>query len=187
MNSTYDLPSGADWNRWTKTVAGGWQLGGILTLTSGHPFTPILAFDNANIRTRSRGDHLRPDLVPGREANTVNPQNANQYYDPSAFSLPQSGTLGNLARSSIIGPGFANFDLTLKKKFAFGESRNLEFRSEFFNLFNRPNFRIPEEEQRTVLVRPTADNPTGSVPAAGRLTSTTSASRQIQFSLRYEF
>ncbi len=182
LNTTYNLPSGADWKPLPRTIAGGWQVGGILTLTTGHPFTPIVGFDNANIRTRSRGDHLRPDLAPGRDANTIYPQNADHYYDPTAFLLPRSGTLGNLARGTITGPGFADFDLTLKKRFAFYESKILEFRSEVFNLLNRPNFRIPEEEQRTVY-----NNRGQLVPAAGRLTSTTSSARQIQFSLRLEF
>jgi hypothetical protein len=181
-NATYDLPTGTNWSGIARTVAGGWQLGGIVSLASGHPFTTILGFDNARIRTRSRGDHLRPDLVAGAEANSIDSRNVEQYFDPLVFAKPETGTLGNLARGSLIGPGFASVDATFKKRFAFGEARMLEFRSEFFNVLNRANFRVPEEEARTVV------NSAGNlVPTAGRLSSTTSTPRQIQFSLRYEF
>jgi hypothetical protein len=187
LNATYDVPTMQNGNMLARNVLGGWQLGGIMSLATGHPFTPILGFDNANIRTRARGDHLRPDIRPGAKANTTRAQDAAQYFDPTVFAIPEAGTLGNMARGSITGPGLANVDFTLKKKFSFSERRFIEFRSEFFNILNRANFRLPEEDQRTVAQRPSAANPTGVVATAGRLTALTTTPRQIQFSLRYEF
>lgn len=180
-NVNYDLPFGSNASGFAGALMAGWQVSGILNLSSGHPFTPILAFDNANVLVRSRGDHLRPDLAPGGNPNPVNPGNVDQYFDPTQFLLPPTGTLGNLPRNTIIGPGTAVVDLSVKKRFQLG-SRQLELRSEVFNLLNRANFRIPEDTQRTVINRDGSYNPT-----AGRLTATSTPSRQIQFAARFQF
>jgi outer membrane receptor protein involved in Fe transport len=182
LNATYDLPVGGDWTGVLRALGAGWQLSGIVTLASGHPFTPILGFDNANVLTRSRGDHLRPDLAPGASSNPVNPGNVNRYFDPTAFVLPPAGTLGNLARNTIIGPGLSTIDLGAKKRFIVASSRAVEFRVEVFNLANHANFRIPEATQRTVLNRGNRLN-----ESAGLITTTTTPSRQIQLSGRFEF
>jgi outer membrane receptor protein involved in Fe transport len=182
LNVNYDVPAPDAWTGAARALGAGWQVSGIVNLSSGHPFTPILGFDNANVLTRSRGDHLRPDLRPGASNNPVNPGNVEQYFDPTAFVLPPAGTLGNLARNTLIGPGLATVDASAKKRFRFGGGPLVEFRTEVFNLFNRSNFRIPEDTQRTVLQRGGVYNPT-----AGRITATTTPSRQIQLSLRFEF
>ncbi len=182
MSSTYDLPSGKDWSRMARTLAGGWQTGGIVSLATGHPFTPLVGFDNAQVVVRSKSDGLRPDLVPNGNNNPVSAGNVSRYYDPTQFVLPERGTLGNLARDTVIGPGLAQVDFTAKKRFYFSESKQLEFRAEIFNLLDRANFRIPEETQRTLFNNQGNRNPT-----AGALTLTTSPGRQIQFSLRLEF
>ena len=78
-----------------------------------------------------------------------------------------------MGKNTISGPGINNFDFVLVKNFSFGEQRNLEFRSEFFNLFNRPTF-----------ARPGAFIDLGS---AGRVSKTLNVSRQIQFGLKLNF
>lgn len=181
-NVNYDVPSRSTWTGLARVLGEGWQLSGIATFSSGHPFTPILGFDNANVITRSRGDHLRPDLAAGADSNPVNPGNVDRYFDATAFVLPPRGTLGNLPRNTMIGPGMGTVDVSVKKRFRFGGARLLEFRSEVFNVLNRANFRIPENSQRTVFRAGGVLNPT-----AGRLTATSSSSRQVQFSLRFEF
>ncbi len=188
-NAHYDLPELRDANAVTRSVLGGWQLGGIFTVSTGHPFTPYMAFDNANLLTRSRGDHLRPDVKPGADLrNAVNPDNPEQYFDAAAlFQLPPEGYLGNMSRTPLVGPGNFVVDFTLKKRFLVGESKSLEFRSEFFNLFNRPNFRAPESDERRVFSSRGSDGQ-GVIPSsAGQITSTTGSARQIQFGLRFEF
>ena len=92
---------------------------------------------NASRNTR------RPDLVSG-----VNPflkiEGSNLLYlNPAAFAIPQPGTYGNLPRGFLKGPTFHQFDLTLQKRFRITETSNIEFRSEFYNLFNRANFANP--------------------------------------------
>ena len=181
FNTTYDLPFGSQWRGIAKAAAG-WQLGGILSLSSGLPFTPVLGFDNANMTTTGSGGNERPDLKAGWSNNPVDPGNVNRYFDATAFSLPPSGTLGNLGRNTMIGPGLAQLDFTAKKRFRITESKLLEFRSELFNLFNHANFRVPVAAQRIVFAKGGALN-----ASAGTLTATTTSSRQIQFSLRFEF
>ena len=91
---------------------------------------------------------------------------------------------------SLLGPGFANFDFSLGKRFDLGEPREFEFRADFFNLTNHPNFATPSSGTGAqiiggVLVFPDASGaPAGN---AGQIFRTVTDSRQIQFSLRYRF
>jgi len=82
----------------------------------------------------------RPELIPG-----VDPylRNGRNFLNPAAFSIPAPGTYGNLSRNALKGPNFQQFDLILAKRFPIKESTHLEFRSEFFNIFNRANFANP--------------------------------------------
>ena len=63
--------------------------------------------------------------------------------NPAAFTTPQPGTFGNVPRNFLTGPKFQQFDVVFNKKFRFTETANLEFRTEIFNIFNRPNFANP--------------------------------------------
>ena len=69
--------------------------------------------------------------------------NINQWANPAAFSLPAPGTLGNLQRDTLAGPGIVNLDWSVKKETQITEQVRLQFRAEFFNLFNHPNFALP--------------------------------------------
>ena len=90
----------------------------------------------------------RPDLIPG-----VNPylDNDRNFLNPAAFAIPAPGTYGNLPRNAFKGPEFQQFDLILAKRFPMKESTHLEFRSEFFNLFNRANFANPSSTLNSAL------------------------------------
>ncbi len=112
------------------------------------------------------------------------------YFDPCAFALQPVGFYGNAARNALTGPGFFNADLSLSRNFAVRERQQLEFRADFFNILNRPNFATPSSPTGAqvsggAIVFPDA---TG-VPAgnAGQIFRTVNDSRQIQFSLRYSF
>jgi hypothetical protein len=78
-----------------------------------------------------------------------------------------------LGRNTMRGPGIWNLDLSAAKKFNFSETRRLEFRAEFFNSLNHPQFGLPGS--------------TIGVGGVGTITSTQRANRQIQFALRYAF
>jgi Carboxypeptidase regulatory-like domain len=82
----------------------------------------------------------RPDLLA-----SVSPyQDADRnFLNPAAFAIPVPGTYGNLVRNALKGPRFSQFDLILNRRFPFGEGRNLEFRTEIFNILNHPNFAVP--------------------------------------------
>jgi Carboxypeptidase regulatory-like domain/TonB dependent receptor len=146
---SYEVPS--FWKRFPR-ISDGWQLNGILTLRSGSPFHVNL-FDDYN----GTGEFFpRPDIVGNPYAGTHTPDN---FLNLSAFKVPCTldptgdgsagscipGTqhFGSLGRNSLIGPGYANFDLSLFKTTSLGEQVKLQFRVEVFNLFNHPNFSSP--------------------------------------------
>ncbi|MBI2817404.1 MAG: TonB-dependent receptor [Acidobacteria bacterium] len=187
LNTTYELPFGRGWSGVARALGADWQMGGILTLRTGSIFSPGVGFDQARklVKYSVRADDQRPDLVAGRSNNPVTggtrKQYVEQYFDPTAFALPQAGTLGNLGRNTLIGPGMAQMDFNVRKRFRVTESKLLEFRAELFNLLNRANFRIPNEGNRQVFTREGGRN-----PLAGRLTEVGTA-RQIQLALRLEF
>ncbi len=173
-SATADLPRfrGPGW------LTGGWQVNGIMLLSSGAPFSTLISYDNARARIGTGPSQERPDLVPGRSANPIKGGPV-QYFDPSAFSLPTPGYFGDLGRNTLIGPGLISIDGAVNKMFLFGDRGRMQLRAEVFNIPNRPNFAIPS--QRNVFTT------TGRVASAGLITNTLTSSRQIQFGARYEF
>ena len=180
INYFYDLPIG-EGHRWLNSgvlahVFGGWRLGGIIRFRSGTPFHP-----EVNVR---RSGFLfaanRPDLLPGRSNNPVlgSPK---QYFDPSVYSVPPAGKLGNAGRNTIIGPKVFNMDVSLQKEFLLDTKRRLQFRAEFFNLPNHTNLAAPDGGSVIVF------SGSGLNPTAGRITDTATIARQIQFALRLTF
>lgn len=191
FNTTYDLPFGANLSGVARQILGGWQVNGLLSLNTGMPFHVTTGFGQAR-DGQPGGATDRPDLVPGANSNSVEGSTAGcgnipagpvgvptRYFDPCAFELQEPGTYGNLGRNPLIGPGLFNVDLVLTKGFDFSERMNLQFRAEFFNIFNRPNLGD--------FIRPVFSSPTTRNGSAGRIFNTTTTSRQIQFGLRLSF
>ena len=102
-----------------------------------------------------------------------------RYFDPCAFGLSPAGTFGSLGRNTVTGPTFCNVDFTVVKGTPLSERMNLEFRAEFFNLFNHPNFGLPS---RTVF----GSNRLHS-GNEGRSIDTATQGREIQFGLKLIF
>jgi hypothetical protein len=178
IHATYDLPFGTgNFSRehpWVERLIGNWQLSGIQTFDSGLPFTPQLSYNPSN-----DGDTRNP-VRPSRNPNftgRVILGGPNQFFNPSAFVQPLPGTYGNAGRNILEGPGLAETDLSLTKKFSLSERLSMQFHSEFFNLFNRTNFNNPNP---VVYALATG----GPSPTAGVITSTSTTSRQIQFGLK---
>ena len=96
-----------------------------------------------------------------------------QWFNTAAFAFPGNGVLGNASRSPGTGPGFANFDVSVLKDFHFSEARFLQFRTHFYNLFNRANFANPNGSRGN--------------PAFGQISSVRNDGRFIQFSLWFIF
>ena len=97
---------------------------------------------------------------------------------------------GNVDRNVLRGPGQVNVDFSLIKRFPFGESRNIELRAEFFNLFNHPNFANPVSNLSAVATT-SIDANTGRIIGSpgdfGRIVSTSTNPRLIQFAIKFNF
>ena len=167
----------------------GWSLSGVITINSGPPFEPVLGDDYAGALYAFTGQ--RPDLAPGGKLNPVL-GGPNKYFDGLSFVLPPltpdcaapgaTCTLrvfGNVGRNTLTGPGLATWNLSLLKSTKLTEGSQLQFRAEFFNLLNRPNFRLPNS---TVFLAGAARN-----ALAGRITDVSTNARQIQFALKLIF
>jgi hypothetical protein len=171
----YELPFGGSRshisNRALDAVVGGWHVGGIYTLASGFPFSPLLGFDPSNTGTQVavRPDQLRNGNLPSGD------RSPSRWFDIDAYVPPSSFAFGNARRNSLIGPGQNVFDGSLRKEFALTESQRLEFRAEFFNAFNHPNFAQPDNF---------IDDGPG---VAGTISSIAIPMRQIQLGLKYNF
>ena len=114
----------------------------IVTVMSGRPIGIITGNPIVNL-DGSYNYHQRPDVVPG-----VNPilggDPANGYINPLAFSMPLvNPPYGDLGRDAVYGPGFWNIDFSVTKDTKLTERLNLQFRAEFFNIFNHPQFALP--------------------------------------------
>jgi hypothetical protein len=178
INATYDLPFGRGNSShgypWVERLIGNWQLSGIETVQSGLPFTPQLSYNPSN--DGDTRNPVRPSLNPNFTGQVIQ-GGLSQYFNPSAFIQPLPGTYGNAGRNILQGPGLAQTDLSLTKKFSLSERLGLQFRSEFFNVFNHTNFNTPNP---VVFASATG----GPSPTAGVITATSTTSRQIQFGLK---
>src|SRR5437868_3065960 len=192
INTIYELPFKG------SRLADGWQLGTIVQLQTGNPLNLVVGSITTpalNGAAFTGVATLRPD-VTGSIVVTGNP---NQYFsnsvcDPrtggscpagSVFTIPVANGnvfhFGNLGRNVIIGPGFANTDFSILKTTRITEGVKLQFRTEFFDLFNHANFGQPG---RTVVPNSTTF---GVITNTRFATGDSGSSRQIQFALKLIF
>ncbi len=159
-------------------VLGGW----LFQASTGVPFTPGFAGDSLGVGSTDPNIDV-PNLLAGPGCGSrVNAGNPNHYIKTQCFAVPNPITLrGNLGRNTLIGPGLMNFDFSLVKNNYIkrvSDAFNVQFRSEFFNLFNRANFAPPLDYRN---IYDASGNP---IASAGLITSTQTPSRQIQFALK---
>ena len=192
LNGAYQLPldkylSG----RMAKTALGGWAINGIFSYGSGLPFGVADGFNNSLNSDTTTPD--RPNLLPGFSNNPIQGvttgcqgvpagqklQTPTRWFDPCAFALSPAGTYGNVGRVTLTSPGGANIDFTLIKNTQITERTKLEFRAEFFNLFNHAHFSLPN-----LTVFASDRSRSGS---AGSIISTISDNREIQFGMKFIF
>jgi len=161
-------------------VLGGWELHGSFQAQTGSAFNPRTGYDRTRLLASGTTGDLgqRPDL--GSPAPPAINGGPDLYFDPNAFSLPAAGFYGNLGRNILIGPGLATLDAALHKVFQLSEGSSIQFRLETFNLANHPNFQLPSGLN---LFSSTGQR----VGSAGRITETTTSSRQLQMALRWSF
>ena len=160
----------------------GWQLSGIGTVRTGSPFTVGVGFDQAGLGAAFVNN--RPILNAGRTVESIKVGTLNQWFDPTAFSLPPVGELGNVGRNTLVGPGFWDVDFSAMKNTKIKESVNLQFRAEMFNVFNHANWGLPNAQ---VFVQTPGTGGGTYNPIAGRITTLASPMRQIQFALKLIF
>jgi hypothetical protein len=177
-----------------RPLTAGWQFLTITTLMSGSPFT---VFSGVQQTGAGAGGTDRPDLVQVPHFSTSRQDRADYFglgndcaagpCNASFFGIPLNvpggtgpnhGRFGTLGRNTFRGPGFHNFDIALIKDTPFGHRGNgelgtIEFRAEFFNVFNIVNFGLP------------SNIVSGS--GFGKIARTAGSSRQIQFSLKLIF
>src|SRR5215469_753676 len=137
-NFVYQIPlfKGSE-NRLLKTTLGGWEVSGIVTALSGAPINVTLGGHSVTSIVPNTNSANRPNLT---STSLNNPNTVAQWFDTSVFATPAAGTWGNLPQNYISGPGRTNWNLSLFKNFVFSETRgsNLQFRAEFFNIWNHP-------------------------------------------------
>lgn len=144
---SYDVPLGRGrrfLSHGAPALLAGWSVHGIVTLQSGRPFTVALLpeIDNSNTGMASLGfgANNRPDrLASGK----IGHPGADRWFDTGAFAFAPYGSFGNSGRNILEGPGYADTSLSLMKDSRIREGCILQLRAEFFNLFNRTNFDLP--------------------------------------------
>ena len=175
VSSIYALPG-------TGMLLGGWQVSGLLSRATGAPFSVLAGFDRIGLGPMA---DQRPDLVPGASPNPIL-GGPNEYFNPAAFYLQPVGTIGNVGRDTLSGPGLVNLDAALLKDTRINkisEAFDVQFRAEFFNITNHPNWAQPAGGLFLNGVGATG-TPN---PAAGRITMILGNTRQIQFAIKAIF
>lgn len=195
-----ELPLPTHSDRIVRGIAGGWQFGLIASVNSGHPFPILRSIDQSGTVPGPAGDLSdRPDVVgdpykAGPVMNNPNPAcwrtvsqggraadkvgDPASWFNPCAFASPTTLRFGNSARNNVIGPGLANVDVSLAKRFFLSKERQtLQLRFEVFNLLNRPQFDLPENY---------FDSASFAAVSSANLLGT-SPPRQIQIGMRFQF
>jgi TonB-dependent receptor-like protein len=195
-----------------------WQVAGIITAMSGLPIEIVDTGAGSLYGLSGGGNPLaRPNWAPGATRSTATTNiPAGYFFNPFAFArpvvlpgqiIPSSGgaavagpvapgspfgsDLGNVGRNVLRGPRQTNVDFSIIKRFPFTESKNIELRAEFFNLFNHVNFANPISNLNAVSSSGGSIDPnTGQIINPGdfgRITSTSNNPRLIQFALKVNF
>ena len=150
-------------------LIGGWQISPIFEAQRGLPFSPSVVGNPANTTGGQRPNRIRDGNLPRSE------RTPERWFDVSAFEVPARFTFGNSAAWILEGPGLVNLDMMVSRTFTLTEKLSLDFRTEFFNLFNEAHFNFP--------------NGTVNRPVGGRISSTMECcpARQVQFGMKLIF
>jgi hypothetical protein len=174
----YDLPIGkgktfgGDWNGPVNAILGGWSVNVIERILSGFP---VFVYDSNNQSGVFFQDNFanwnRPDQICDPKAGHAT---LSHWFNTQCFVDPPPGQLGTAARAPVYGPDFVNTDLSLIKHFPLSERMGMDFRAEFFNLFNHAQFGAPSGD-------------VASTSTFGIVNSTVNNPRVIQFALKLNF
>jgi hypothetical protein len=173
VSFVYELPFGRGQafsisNPILNAVAGGWSAAGIFTTRSGQPFNAAASGDIANV---GAANGIRPDRLCSAP---YAPGKGKQYLNPACFASPAQFHFGSEGRNDLRSPHVNNLDFSALKSFPlpFRET-SLQFRADFFNLFNLAPLGVPDT--------------TATDTTFGQITSTATTEREIQFALKLYF
>ena len=172
LSYTWQLPWGKE-QHWVNRgglinlILGGWQTNGILIVQSGLPFTVGSQNADTGGAGGSRPDFLRDGTLPSSQ------RSLDRWFDRTAYTTPRQYTFGNTGRNTLFGPGRTNVDMSLFKDFPIKEAFKVQFRAEAFNVFNHPQFGLPNSSVES--------------SQGGRITSTVGNPRQLQLALRMQW
>ncbi|MCA1837230.1 MAG: carboxypeptidase-like regulatory domain-containing protein [Actinobacteria bacterium] len=203
----WDLPRPAFASRSAvaQLLFSNWQVAGIVTAMSGGPID-VIDSASGSFYFGSNSGLSRPSWAPGATRKTVMSNvPAGYFFNPFVFVRPtvltgqvipssngaaiadSTGTdIGNVGRNVLRGPRQTNVDFSLIKRFSWDEAKSVEFRAEFFNLFNHANFDNPVSNLNAASI----DQNTGQIVNPGdfgRIVSTSNNPRLIQFALKVSF
>jgi hypothetical protein len=159
----HDLPAAVN------AVVGNWSINPIFTWRSGFPLSLYGASNSGTGSPENRPDCNGSVSYP----KTVVPGVGLQWFSPASFSNAPTGSFGNCpAQGPVVGPGYVDADISLQKNFPISESMKIQFRADFLNAFNHPNFAVPNDSVGT---------------ATFGVTSSTQDARELQFALKLYF
>jgi hypothetical protein len=133
VSFNYDVPA---LKRLPDVLGKGWELGGILTVQTGQPFSVLTGESLSGTGLGNARPNVVGDPNPG-------PHTVQQWFNTSAFVLNGPLTFGDAGRNIVVGPNYRDFDFSVMKNTAVGEKVNAQFRAEFFNIVNHPSFALP--------------------------------------------
>jgi hypothetical protein len=166
----YDLPFGKDANGAKAILEKGWQVNALNVWSTGEPFTIVNAAGQSNTGVGADGD--RPNQIGSPK---ISNPSISEFFNINAYQAQPFGTIGNVAKNSLYGPHFRHLDVSAFKTFDVVNNLKLQFRAEFFNLTNTPNFAEPDGAL--------GDATFGTISS----TQGNSNPRQIQFALKLNF
>jgi Carboxypeptidase regulatory-like domain len=197
-NSSYDLPQALKGtvvyhlpfgrgnrflndNTTADAVIGGWQLSGSVTAFSGQPFT---VYSNGNTYQLASGATQFPNWNPGVSPKPAH-RSTSEWFNPAAFLEPANGTLGNVRRNALFGPGMSAINLSLGKEFTLPmENMKLQIRADAANAPNHPSLGAPDEYDLTT------SNGVGTAyagPNVDQIQHVAVPARNVQLSARVSF
>ncbi len=182
----YDLPFGkgkkfgSNWSGPVNAAFGNWEVDVIQRATTGFPIFIINSVNESSVAFNAGGNSFnRPDQTCGAASSSPTIQ---KWFNTQCFTAATPGELGNASRAPVSGPRFVNTDFSAVKHFAlpFHEGMSLDFRAEFFNLFNHAQFALPNSNISTGFGSPNSSS-------FGKINETVNDARLVQFALKLKF
>lgn len=158
ISYVYVFPTMKDGSAAVRFLINGWQTSGLLQSRSGDPLTIGSNSNNASGAGQNRDRAvLVGNPYGGNACGSVSP--CKSYLNPASFQNNAPGTYGNIVKGSIVGPRYTNWDMSLARNFAMGDRASLQFRAEYFNIFNHTNFGDPGTTNNASIGRITGTTP----------------------------